>query len=85
MHKHFDRSLRSQDGRLLVAQEPPSVVFQRACRGIHGRCDLLWLTGECGGVQLEGWLDQRDELCGWCQELPVDLADGLGDGEVGPS
>jgi hypothetical protein len=68
---------------LLLAQDVPSVVFQRAGGGIYGCCDLVWLVGERGGVQLEGRLDQRDELCGWCQELPVDLADGVGDGEIG--
>ena len=83
MDEYFDRSLRSPDGRLLLVQDPPPVVFQRAYCGIHGRCYLVWLVGECGGVQLEGWLDQCDELCGWCQELLADLADGLGDGEVG--
>ena len=59
------------------------MVFQRACCGLRGGCDLLRLVGEGGGVQLECWLDQRDELCGWGQHLPVDLADGVRDGQVG--
>jgi len=59
------------------------VVSQRACRGLRGRSDLLRLVGEGGGVQLECRFDQRDELCGWGQHLPVDLADGVRDGQVG--
>src|SRR5262250_270398 len=77
VHEFFHRSLCSWDGRWLLAQDVPPVVFQRAGGGIYGRCDLVWLVGERGGTQLEGRLDQRDELCGWRQELPVDLADGL--------
>ena len=37
----------------------PPVVFQRAGRGVYSRCDLVWLVGERGGVQLEGRVDQR--------------------------
>ena len=59
------------------------MVSQRACRGLRGRSGLLRLVGEGGGVQLECRLDQRDELCGWGQHLPVDLADGVRDGQVG--
>ena len=59
------------------------MVFQRAGCGLRGGCDLLWLVGEDGGVEFEGWLDQCDELCGWGYHLPVDLADGVGDGQVG--
>jgi hypothetical protein len=51
------------------------VVFQRACRSIHGCRDLLWLIGEHGGVQLERWLDQGDGLYRWREDLAVDLAD----------
>jgi hypothetical protein len=50
---------------------------------LRGRSDLLRLVGEGGGVQLECRFDQRDELCGWGQHLPVDLADGVRDGQVG--
>ncbi len=80
----FDRPSGSRDGRWLLAQDLPPVVPQRACRGLHGRCNLLRLVGEGGGVQLECRLDQRDELCGWGQHPPVDLADGVSDGQVGP-
>jgi hypothetical protein len=59
------------------------VVFQPARRGFGCRCHLVGLAGEGGGVELEGRLDQRDELCGRGQHLPVDLADGLGHGQVG--
>jgi hypothetical protein len=83
VHEYFYCSLCSRDGRWLLAQDVPPVAFQRAGGGVYSRCDLVWLVGERGGVQLEGRLDQRDELGGWCQEVPVDLADGVGDGEVG--
>jgi hypothetical protein len=58
------------------------VMSQHAFCGIDGGCDLLGPAGKRGGVQFEGWLDQRDELCGWREELPVDLADGVGDCQV---
>lgn len=32
--------------------------------GLDGRCDLLRLVGQGGGVQLECRYDQRDELYG---------------------
>ena len=57
--------------------------FRSACGGLDRRRDLLRLVGEDGGVQLECRFDQRDELCGWGQQLPVDLADGVSDGQVG--
>lgn len=62
---------------------PAPVVSQRAFCGINGGCDLLGAVGERGGVQFEGWLDQRDELCDWREELPVDLAYRVGDCQVG--
>jgi hypothetical protein len=51
----------------LLAQDVPPVVPQRARRRPHRGCDLLRLVGEGGGMQLEGRLDQRDELCIRCQ------------------
>lgn len=48
--------------------------------GPHGRRDLRRLVGQGSGVKLERRLDERDELRGWGQQPPVDLADGLGDG-----
>ena len=69
-----------QLGAELLAQDPPLVVFQGTCCGLYGGCDLLGLVGEGADVEFEGWLDQCDELCGWCQHPPVDLADGLCDG-----
>jgi hypothetical protein len=59
------------------------MAFQGACCDLRGGSDLPWLVGKGGGVEFERWLDQRDELCGWCQQLPLDLADGVGDGQVG--
>jgi hypothetical protein len=56
----------------------------RACAAAcTGDRDLLWLVSKRCGVQLEGRLDQGDELRGWCQEPLIDLADGVGDGEIG--
>ncbi len=59
------------------------MVFQSAGWGLHGGCDLLRLVGEGGGVEFECWLDQRDELCGWGQQLRADLAGGVGDSQAG--
>jgi hypothetical protein len=60
----------------------PWSASARGC-GLGGGCDLLRLVGERAGVEFECWLDQCDELCGWGEHLPVDLADGVRDGQVG--
>ena len=43
VEEDFDRSLGAQDGRWLLAEDLPSVISQRACRGLRGLCDLLRL------------------------------------------
>jgi len=83
VQEHFDGALRSQDGRWLLAQNLPAVIGKSPRRCPHRRPDLPRLISERRGVQLEGGLDQRDELRARRQEPPVDLADGAGDGEIG--
>ena len=60
MQEDFDRSFGAQDGRWLLAQDPPPVVFHRARRGRDGCRDLLRLVGESGGVQLVSALPYSD-------------------------
>jgi hypothetical protein len=59
------------------------MVFKPASRGIDGRRYLLGPVGEGAGMKLERRLDQRDELGRRGEEPRVDLADGLGYGQVG--
>jgi hypothetical protein len=56
----------------LTGTEPP-----------HVGTPVPWLIVGCCWVQLEGRFDQGDELRAGCWEPPIDLADGVGDGEIG--
>ena len=64
MNEDFHSSLRARDGGRLLGQDSPAVVFQGISRDGHGRRDLAGLVGQGGSAELEGRLNQGDELGG---------------------